>query len=140
MDDVFLADDGFMVISAGRYEAECAALAWAIAHGVRHGGWQPDAAAAGFPGRIDRNVLASDATLIVTLHERLPGAALRTALCADRLGKPWLHIRPHVHPKYVARFLTRHGVATVNVAGAPEPAAQIGELVRHALAGAIHLR
>lgn len=73
----------------------------------------------------------SDATLIFTLGARLDGGSKRTAAFADSLGKPWLHVRPGVHPKYVTRFLVRHGVNTLNVAGKRESVAPgIGSLVR----------
>jgi hypothetical protein len=44
-----------------------------------------------------------------------------------------------VHPKYVARFLVRHGVKTLNVAGKRESSAPgIGELVRLVLSQAVY--
>ena len=116
-----------------------------------HGGWCPrgrktedgvlpecyllqETPTAGYLQRTEWNVRDSDATLIFTLDDRLDGGSKRTAGFADALGKPWLHVRPGVHPKYVARFLARHGVRTLNVAGKRESSAPgIGELVRQVL-------
>lgn len=155
MDDVFTADDGFMLVSGGQSGADRAALDWAIEQGIQHGGWCPrgrktedgvipdcyrlkETPAPGYLQRTEWNVRDSDATLIFTLEDRLHGGSKRTAAFADGLGKPWLHVRPGVHPKYVARFLVRHGVRTLNVAGKRESAApRIGELVRLVLSQAI---
>ncbi|MFC3458170.1 putative molybdenum carrier protein [Massilia haematophila] len=155
MEDVFLAGDGFMLVSGGQTGADRAALDWAIEHGVRHGGWCPkgrktedgvlperyrlqETPAAAYLQRTEWNVRDSDATLVFTLDDRLDGGSKRTAAFADSLGKPWLHVRPGVHPKYVARFLARHAVQVLNVAGKRESSAPgIGELVRQVLSQAI---
>jgi hypothetical protein len=155
MDDLFLANDGFTLVSGGQSGADRAALDWAIEHGIRHGGWCPrgrktedgvlpecyllqETPAAGYLQRTEWNVRDSDATLIFTLSDRLDGGSKRTAAFAESLGKPWLHVRPGVHPKYVARFLARHTVKTVNVAGKRESSAPgIGDLVRQVLSQAV---
>jgi hypothetical protein len=155
MDDVFMASNGFMLISGGQSGADRAGLDWAIEQKVQHGGWCPrgrktedgvlpdryqlkETPAPGYLQRTEWNVRDSDATLIFTPDERLDGGSKRTAAFADRLGKPWLHVRPGVHPKYVARFLNRHRVERLNVAGKRESAAPgIGELVRLVLSQAV---
>lgn len=155
MDDVFVAGDGFTLVSGGQTGADRAALDWAIERGIVHRGWCPrgrqtedgvlpdryqlqETPGAGYLQRTEWNVRDSDATLIFTLDARLDGGSKRTAAFADSLGKPWLHVRPGVHPKYVARFLERHGVKTLNVAGKRESSAPgIGELVRQALSQAV---
>ena len=155
MEDVFLAGDGFMLVAGGQTGADRAALDWAIEHGVNHGGWCPkgrktedgvlperyrlqETPAAAYLQRTEWNVRDSDATLVFTLDDRLDGGSKRTAGFADSLGKPWLHVRPGVHPKYVARFLARHAVQVLNVAGKRESSAPgIGELVRQVLSQAI---
>lgn len=155
MDDVFMAGDGFVLVSGGQTGADRAGLDWAIAQDIRHGGWCPrgrktedgvlpdcyqlkETPASGYLQRTEWNVRDSDATLIFTLDDGLDGGSKRTAAFADRLGKPWLHVRPGVHPKYVARFLVRHGVKTLNVAGKRESSAPgIGELVRLVLSQAV---
>jgi hypothetical protein len=155
MDELFVAGDGFTLVSGGQSGADRAALDWAIGHGIRHGGWCPrgrktedgplperyllqETPASGYLQRTEWNVRDSDATLIFTLDDKLDGGSKRTAAFADSLGKPWLHVRPGVHPKYVARFLSRHGVKTLNVAGKRESSAPgIGALVEQVLSQAV---
>jgi hypothetical protein len=155
MDELFLADDGFMVVSGGQTGADRAALDWAIDHQIAHGGWCPrgrkaedgaladryvlqETPTANYLQRTEWNVRDSDATLIFTLDDKLDGGSKRTAAFADKLGKPWLHVRPSVHPKFVARFLTRHAVKTLNVAGKRESSALgVGALVSQVLTQAI---
>lgn len=156
MEDVFLTGDGFMLVSGGQTGADRAALDWAIEQGIEHGGWCPrgrktedgllpdryrlnETPTAAYLQRTEWNVRDSDATLIFTLDDKLDGGSKHTAAFANSLGKPWLHVRPGVHPKYVARFLGRHGVKVLNVAGKRESSAPgIGELVRQVLSQALH--
>jgi hypothetical protein len=94
---------------------------WAIAAGIAYGGWCPkgrraedgeipstyvlkETLGSGYLQRTEWNVRDSDATLIFTLDDELSGGSGRTAKFADAHGKPWLHVRPSVHPRYVARF------------------------------------
>lgn len=134
MIDMFSAGDGFTIVSGGQTGADRAALDWAIAAGIAHGGWCPkgrrtedglipacyqleETPASGYLQRTEWNVRDSDATLIFTLSDKLDGGSKRTAGFADALGKPWLHVRPGVHAKYIARFLHKHDVTRLNVAG-----------------------
>jgi hypothetical protein len=134
MDDVYSMGGDFVIVSGGQTGADRAGLDWAISSGVRHGGWCPpgrktengvlpevyqlkETPGGGYLQRTEWNVRDSDATLIFTLEDKLGGGSRRTAAFAESLGKPWMHVRPGVHPKYVARFLLRHGVATLNIAG-----------------------
>jgi hypothetical protein len=155
MDEVFTAGDGFMLVAGGQTGADRAALDWAIDQGIAHGGWCPrgrktedgvlperyqlrETPSAAYLQRTEWNVRDSDATLIFTLDDKLDGGSKRTAAFADSLGKPWLHVRPGVHPKYVARFLARHGVKVLNVAGKRESSAPgVGKLVREVLSQAL---
>ena len=157
MEDVFVTGAGFMLVAGGQTGADRAALDWAIVQGLAHGGWCPrgrktedgvlpdcyrlrETPSANYLQRTEWKVRDSDATLVFTLDERLDGGSKRTAAFAEGLGKPWLHVRPGVHPKYVARFLARHGVRTLNVAGKRESAAPgIGELVRQVLSEALRV-
>jgi hypothetical protein len=155
MDEVFTAGDGFMLVAGGQTGADRAALDWAIDQAIAHGGWCPrgrktedgvlperyqlrETPSAAYLQRTEWNVRDSDATLIFTLDDKLEGGSKRTAAFADSLGKPWLHVRPGVHPKYVARFLARHGVKVLNVAGKRESSAPgIGKLVQEVLSQAL---
>ena len=134
MDDVYLVDPSFTIVSGGQTGADQAGLDWAIARGVKHGGWCPkgrkslegviplhyqlaETPSAAYLQRTEWNVRDSDATLVFTLDDKLDGGSKRTAEFAERLGKPWLHVRPGVHLKYIARFLARHDVSVLNIAG-----------------------
>jgi hypothetical protein len=155
MDEVFVTGPRFVLIAGGQTGADRAGLDWAIEQGVRHSVWCPrgrktedgvlpdcydllETPASGYLQRTEWNVRDNDATLIFTLDDLLDGGSKRTAAFAESLGKPWLHVRPGVHPKYVARFLARHGVRTLNVAGKRESSAPgIGGLVRQVLSQAV---
>ena len=137
MNDKFVPAGDFKIMSGGQTGADRAGLDWAIAHGFAHGGWCPkgrssedgkidsgyllsETPTANYLQRTEWNVRDSDVTLIFTLVEKLDGGSKRTADFADKLGKPWLHVHPRVHPKYVARFLAKHQVKSVNIAGKRE--------------------
>ena len=157
MEEIFIVDGTFTLVSGGQTGADRAGLDWAIAHGVRHGGWCPkgrkseegplpevyqlaETPSASYLQRTEWNVRDSCATLVFTLTDKLDGGSKRTADFAERLGKPWLHVRPGVHPKYVARFLARHGVKTLNVAGKRESSAPgIGAFASDMLSRALRL-
>lgn len=158
MNDFFMVYDRFVLVSGGQSGADRAALDWAIENGVRHGGWCPrgrrtedgvlpdcyrlrETPASGYLTRTEWNVRDSDATLIFTLSDKLDGGSKRTADFADKLGRPWLHVRPGVHPKFVARFLNQRAVATLNVAGKRESSAPgIGKLVFDVLGAALRVQ
>lgn len=151
MEDIFIVDGRFTLVSGGQAGADRAGLDWAMAHGVRHGGWCPkgrisedgplaqayrltETPSASYLQRTEWNVRDSCATLVFTLADKLDGGSKRTAEFAERLGKPCLHVRPGVHPKYVARFLARHRVVVLNIAGKRESAAPgIGAFTRELL-------
>jgi hypothetical protein len=123
------------IVSGGQSGADRAALDWAIANGVPHGGWCPRGRRAE-DGRIDAryrlletpsrdyeqrtrwNVRDSDGTLIVSRARTLSGGSAYTARSADRLGQPWLHVHPGADDAQAIRdFLARHRIRTLNVAG-----------------------
>lgn len=155
MNDVYAIGAGFMLVSGGQTGADQAGLDWAIGAGVRHGGWCPkgrrsedgpiapvyqltETPSAAYLQRTEWNVRDSDATLVFTLADVLDGGSRRTVAFAERLGKPWLHVRPGVHPRYVARFLARHAVNVLNIAGKRESSAPgIARLVDAVLAQAL---
>jgi hypothetical protein len=134
MIDTYFVTPGFRIISGGQNGADTAALDWAMARGIEHGGWCPkgrksesgpidaryclsETPTASYLQRTEWNVRDSDATLIFTPDDQLDGGSKRTAEFADRHGKPWLHFRLGIHPKFIARFLSRHKVRVLNVAG-----------------------
>ena len=97
------------LVSGGQTGADRAALDWAIAHAVPHGGWCPagrlaedgpipvcyglvELAGAGYHERTRANVRDSDATLIVSIHAELTGGTLLTAKAAQLFGRPCLQL------------------------------------------------
>ena len=97
------------IVSGGQTGADRAALDWAIAHRISHGGWCPEGRlaedgviseryllvelpGAGYRQRTKANVRDSDATLIITVSAILSGGSLETAKFAGSLRKPWLHL------------------------------------------------
>jgi hypothetical protein len=97
------------IVSGGQTGADRAALDFALAHGIRVGGWVPRGRLAEdgriperYPDLVEtesadpavrtaRNVRDSDATLILS-HGPLDGGSLLTLQEAIRAGKPVLHL------------------------------------------------
>jgi hypothetical protein len=92
------------IVSGGQSGVDRAALDWAIAHDIPHGGWCPhgrlaadgplharyqlmETESAGYSQRTKRNVADSDATLILNTGA-LSGGSLLTKRFALKLGKP----------------------------------------------------
>ena len=140
MIEKYVVPDGFKVVSGGQTGADSAGLDWAIEHNLPHGGWCPkgrrsedgpidarylltETPLSNYLERTEWNVRDSDATLIFTLVEKLDGGSKKTAEFAEKLGKPWRHIHPRVHPKYIASFLKKYQVKTINIAGKRESSA-----------------
>jgi hypothetical protein len=97
------------IISGGQTGVDRAALEFAIAHSIEHGGWCPrgriaedgplppryqleETESADTAQRTEYNVVDSDATLIITRERQLFGGTLFTAQCAERHHKPLLVI------------------------------------------------
>lgn len=158
MSDIFEVNSSFTIVSGGQSGGDLAGLDWAIEHQIPHGGWCPkgrktedgplsgvyqlvETPSASYLQRTEWNVRDSDATVIFTLTEKLDGGSRRTADFAEKLGKPYMHFRPGVHPKFIARFLARHAVTRLNIAGKRESSAPgIGAMVRAALSAALSVR
>ena len=123
------------IVSGGQTGADRAALDWAIARGIPHGGWCPRGRRAE-DGRIDRryalretpaqdyqqrtrwNVRDSDGTLIFSRATELTGGSAYTARCAERMGQPWQHVHPGSDDaESIRSFLAQHHIRTLNIAG-----------------------
>lgn len=157
MTDRYPVPPGFRIASGGQTGADQAGLDWAIAHGIPHGGWCPkgrkseagvvdsryllmETPSSNYLERTEWNVRDSDATVIFTITEELSGGSKRTEDFAKKLGKPCFHFKPRVDPKYLARFLARHNVTVLNVAGSRESGAVgIGKMVTCALDQALEI-
>jgi hypothetical protein len=124
------------IVSGGQTGADLAALDWAIAHDVPHGGWCPngrraengpipdhyqlqETATDDYPERTERNVVESDATVVFTPRRALEGGSKLTFDLASRHRRPVLHLFPgSAHPgRRLAAFVREHGVRVLNVAG-----------------------
>lgn len=123
------------IVSGGQTGTDRAALDWAIAHQVPHGGWCPDGRKAedglipsryqlnelpggGYRQRTKANVRDSDATLIISIGMELSGGSLATAKFADELGKPWLHLSKASSWKTrLQEWVDQHRIKILNVAG-----------------------
>ena len=94
------------IVSGGQTGVDRAALDFAIAHDIPHGGYCPKGRRAedgvipsryeltetdseGYRQRTRRNIEGSDATLVLNLGE-IEGGSLETVRIAERLGKPVL--------------------------------------------------
>ena len=125
------------IISGGQTGADRAALDWAIAHDVPHGGWCPkrhraedgplsaqyrldETPTANYLQRTEWNIRDSDATVIFSIAPKLTGGSLKTAALAKKHGKPLLHlsaIAPDPHAKALREFMTANRIRRLNVAG-----------------------
>lgn len=123
------------IISGGQTGADRAALDWAIAHNVPHGGWCPAGRRAedgvipsrydlqetdskGYMKRTKLNIRDSDATLIISLQPELTGGSLFTLEYASKIGKPCLHVYPDSQWQAMIKiFIKSKAIQTLNVAG-----------------------
>jgi hypothetical protein len=124
------------IVCGGQTGADRAALDWAIAHGVPHGGWCPAGRVAedgiiparyqltevpdggGYRERTEANVRDSDTTLIVSTAPELTGGSHETMLFARRLAKPCLHVHRGMDWQQALRaWIETNAISTLNVAG-----------------------
>src|SRR4051812_3448090 len=97
------------IISGGQTGVDRAALDFAIALGLSHGGWCPrqrraedgiipaqyslrETPSGHYSQRTEWNVRESDATVVFSIKAGLAGGTRLTFLLAKRLGKPVLHL------------------------------------------------
>lgn len=123
------------LISGGQTGADRAALDWAIARHIPHGGWCPAGRKAedgeipacyaleelpggGYRQRTKANVRDSDATLIVSIAAELAGGSRETARFAELLAKPNLHLHPAMDwETALESWLQNNSIHILNVAG-----------------------
>lgn len=126
------------IVSGGQTGVDRGALDAAIELGIEHGGWCPlgrraedgvipaqyrlrETDSTHYAARTERNVLESDATLIVA-RGKLSGGTRLTRELARRHGRPCLVIRPRdgLLLDSARDWLEEHRVTTLNVAGPRE--------------------
>jgi hypothetical protein len=138
-----------LIVSGGQTGVDRAALDAAAEVGVKAGGWCPrgrlaedgripdrypvrETDSSSYAVRTERNVLDSDATLVLCSGRPAGGTALTIEL-ARRHGKPVLVADPNEEKSVenVRSWLKRNEVAVLNVAGPRESAVPgIGKLAR----------
>lgn len=142
------------IISGGQTGADRAALDWAIARGVPHGGWCPKGRLAedgvipdryclketpdsDYAQRTEWNARDSDGTVIFSMTPELTGGSKFTEIIARSHGKPCLHLAYEdigSAASRLARFLHDHDIHVLNVAG-PRASYEflVGEFVKKVL-------
>ena len=126
------------IISGGQTGADRAALDFAIAHGIHHGGWCPrgrlaedgtipacyqlsETPSPDYAQRTGWNVRDSDGTVIFSIAPVLTGGSKQTAELARQYGKPCLHLALERDAKAAAGklldFLAERDIKVLNVAG-----------------------
>lgn len=127
-----------MIVSGGQTGADRAALDWAIAKAIPHGGWCPRGRRAE-DGKIAKryklqetqdtkyvqrtawNVRDSDGTVIFTIDLQIRGGVKHTVEFAREFRKPWLHLSQTVpfetNAAQLRAFLLDHQISVLNVAG-----------------------
>ncbi|MGO8837546.1 MAG: putative molybdenum carrier protein [Limisphaerales bacterium] len=143
------------IVSGGQTGADRAALDWAIAHGIPHGGWCPkgrwaedgpigdlyqlqETPTENYVQRTEWNARDSDGTVVFSMGEVLTGGSRKTVEFAHKHSRPVLHVS---EPGGVAaaeaafrRFIEEHAIKVLNVAGpraSKEP--EVGAFVKAVL-------
>ncbi len=129
------------VVSGGQTGADRAALDWAIANGIAHGGWCPagrtaedgplpskyqlcETSSGGYRQRTRCNVEDSDGTLILNLG-LLEGGSLATQRFTEKAGRPLLVLQLDEvdvveAARRVSQWIEANRIARLNVAGPRE--------------------
>ena len=153
-----MKSDQLKIISGGQTGVDRAALDFAIQHRFDHGGWCPrgrlaengaippiyrlrETDSAEYDVRTAKNVLDSDATLIVVREKDLSGGTAFTKTCAEQHGRPLLVIYERdgllQDTAVLSKFLKQNKVRALNVAGPRESQAPgLGKFVRELLEAA----
>lgn len=126
------------IISGGQTGADRAALDFAIANGIPHGGWCPQGRTAedgaidwryrlketpspSYVQRTEWNVRDSDGTVIFSIAKELVGGSQLTCVFASQHGKPCLHLSKTADAENAAAklraFIEQNKIRILNVAG-----------------------
>jgi len=126
------------IISGGQTGADRAALDFALARGIPHGGWCPQGQLAedgpiapryqlretpspDYDERTEWNVRDADGTVLFSVASEVTGGSRATVELAQKHGKPLLHLFPGSGPPSpehaLIAFLREHRIQVLNVAG-----------------------
>lgn len=150
------------IISGAQTGADRAALDWAIARNISHGGWCPkgrkaedgpippqyqvqETPSSDYLQRNEWNVRDSDGTAIFTMTADLGRGSGRTAKFATKMGRPWIHLHAEMGVERCAAdlrgWMSCHRIEVLNVAGSRgsnEPG--VGEFVKQVLNATFSVR
>jgi hypothetical protein len=128
----------FKIMSGGQTGVDRAALEWALANDIPHGGWCPKGRKAedgiipiqfrlnetgsdNYSMRTRLNVRDAGGTVIFSKGLVLSGGTKETAEIAVKIGKPLLHLVSSLEVEAAAAkldaFQKDHGIVVLNVAG-----------------------
>jgi hypothetical protein len=143
------------IVSGGQTGADRAALDWAIAHLIAHGGWCPKGRLAedgpidpryqlketplsDYAQRTEWNARDSDGTVVFSIKPTLAGGSRETVELARRQGKPVLHLSREgsslAPEQELVQFIAVSDIRTLNIAGpraSHEP--EVAEFVKNTL-------
>ncbi|MDL1981898.1 MAG: putative molybdenum carrier protein [Deltaproteobacteria bacterium] len=150
------------IISGGQTGADRGAIDAAIKYSYPYGGWIPkgrltengplpdeyelkEMPTKNYPNRTEKNVLASDGTVIIT-HGKLTGGSALTKKLAKKHKRPYLHINLNKTPAFLASseinaWINKNNIEVLNVAGSrasKDP--QIYEDTKYIIQGVILLQ
>ena len=150
------------IISGGQTGADRGAIDAAIKYSFPYGGWIPkgqltengtlpdeyklkEMPTKNYPARTEKNVLASDGTVIIT-HGKLTGGSALTKKLAKKHKRPYLHINLNETPTFLASskinaLINENNIEVLNVAGSrasKDP--QIYEDTKYIIQGVILLQ
>lgn len=138
MNTRILLDRGLKIVSGGQTGADRAALDWAIAHNVPHGGWCPkgrlaedgtiaprynltETPSSQYWERTQWNVRDSDGTIVFSISEDIFAGTLLTVEVVKKSEKPYIHIcKKLTDPNTINQlqlFLSKFGILNLNIAG-----------------------
>ncbi len=126
------------IISGGQTGADRAALDWAIAHQVFHGGWCPkgrkaedgmidarynltETLSSEYSQRTEWNVRDSDGTVVFSISPAIFAGTLLTVELAKKYQKPCVHICRNltdINPvSQLQLFISKFAIVNLNIAG-----------------------
>lgn len=139
METRILLNRNFKIVSGGQTGADRAALDWAIANGVAHGGWCPkgrlaedgiipprynltETPSSQYCDRTQWNVRDSDGTAIFSICSEIFAGTLLTVELAKKYEKPYIHLHKNLTLSNIVSqfqlFVSKFEILNLNVAGA----------------------